>query len=145
MFARTDQFSDPAHAVMRLDPATGAVVWTSEPDPGGLQWSDFVGSTDDTLLLVPTRDDDLVSYDRADGTHLWTRPGSMAGSAAVGGGRVAVVDEDCELVVLDERSGDEVESFDDGDCWSAPAIVDGSLVYVGWGDDGYELLVVPLP
>ena len=98
------------HRLVKVDGASGAVVWTSLPEATRLDWSVVVGEGDGVVVLQTARDDDrFTAYDAATGEQRWTHdaPDGSAATASVTDGEFVVTDlDDGGVVVMDTPTGE---------------------------------------
>jgi len=98
------------HRLIKVDGASGAVVWTSAVEASRLDWSVVVGEGDGVVVLQTDRHDrGFTAYDAATGEQTWTHdpPKGSAATASVGGDEFVVTDlDDGGVVVMDAPTGD---------------------------------------
>ena len=148
VIARSDQ-----HYLERLDPATGAVVWTGAVDDVALDASDVVAFGSESVILQSTRGERPISaYDVTTGAVLWTRTPAddLTAYADPAGSSVAFTSyESCSIELADQRGGQSSSApLDIGSgCAESAAIGENHLAIVIWDDGSGEpaLVVRPVP
>ena len=144
LIARDDQ-----QVVQRLDPATGSVVWASEPNDVALHGSDVMAFTTGTVTFQSTKVDwPITVYDVGTGAVRWSRPSAESVEQILGaedGTSLGILDALDGLEVLDAGSGEPNGVVVDADViWAT--IGSGHLAAVVMDDnDEYSLVVVPVP
>jgi outer membrane protein assembly factor BamB len=96
------------HRMIKVDGASGAVLWTSLAEATRLDWSVVVGEGDGIVVLQTARDDDrFTAYDTATGEQRWTHdaPDGSTATASVSNGEFVVTDLDGGVVVMDSTTG----------------------------------------
>lgn len=77
---------------------------------------------------------EFVCVDADSGEERWTHGGVGRGTGVLVEGHVLLLDEQCALHLVDatpegwREIGEPIQVFDDGPCWTAPAISDGLMV-----------------
>ncbi|MCC5954297.1 MAG: PQQ-binding-like beta-propeller repeat protein [Acidimicrobiia bacterium] len=131
------------HVVSRYDTPGENAVWKSERDPERLAWSDFVGSTEQTVLLVSTTLGLLTAYDIETGESLWRRGDLSAGSVSPGEDVVVTLGGPDRLRVHDDRSG-LVLAEHLSHVFARPVVDDAFVYHLVRGRSGITLVATPL-
>lgn len=146
LIVRSDQ-----HYVQRLDPATGAVLWTSEVDDTSLDASDVIAFSSGVVIFKGTRGTRPISaYDLETGAQVWVIEDSAdvaEVSASPASATVAATDHgSCDIELFDGRTGPAASTPAAIErCATSATIGAGRLVVTTVDDASGEFLVEVLP
>ena len=124
-----------------LDAATGQQVWKF-PDANNWYWSRAV--TNGETLFVGSTDGNLYALDAASGRLLWVYPtnGSIVGSPALVGDRVAVASTDGRVRLVRQQDGLDETQCNVGSSIKAPLTAQGDFLFFRADDRSIRALEV---
>ena len=126
-----------------LDAETGKQVWKF-PDAGNWYWSRAVTNGD--TLFVGSTDGNLYALDSSSGQLRWVFPtnGSIVGSPALVGDRVAVASTDGRVRLVRQQDGQDETQCNIGAAIKAPLTAQGNLLFFRADDRSiYALKINP--
>ena len=111
-----------------LDAETGQQVWKF-PDANNWYWGQAV--TNGNTLFVGSTDGNLYALDAATGSLLWIFPteGSIVGSPALVGDRVAVASTDGRVRLVRQQDGQDETQCNIGATVRAPLMAEGDFLF----------------
>ena len=111
-----------------LDAETGNVIWKF-PDAINWYWSRAVTNGD--TLFVGSTDGNLYALDAASGSLRWVYPteGSIVGSPALVGDRVAVASTDGRVRLVRQQNGQDETQCNIGSAIKAPLTAQGDFLF----------------
>ena len=111
-----------------LDAATGSMIWKF-PDATNWYWSRAVTNGD--TLFVGSTDGNLYALDAATGRLRWVYPteGSIVGSPALVGDRVAVASTDGRVRLVRQQDGQDETQCNIGAAIKAPLTAQGDFLF----------------
>ena len=124
-----------------LDVETGQQVWKF-PDANNWYWSRAVTNGD--TLFVGSTDGNLYALDAASGRPRWVYPtnGSIVGSPALVGGRVAVASTDGRVRLVRQQDGLDETQCNVGAAIKAPLTAQGDFLFFRSDDRSIRALEV---
>ena len=124
-----------------LDAETGSMIWKF-PDASNWYWSRAVTNGD--TLFVGSTDGNLYALDAATGRLRWAYPteGSIVGSPALVGDRVAVASTDGRVRLVRQQDGQDETQCNVGAAIKAPLTAQGDFLYFRSDDRSIRALEV---